>query len=328
MVSNLYGNIEKFLNRFTDIDIRKPLQKIINNMLDKCKYLNGESVERHNFGGNTPSTLNDIPDYNQMDENRIYEILENNNEKAIIELLWGDVQLGKRVHACIIMWISLHIYKIPVLYIFRNLNIDMFQLSNDIQGVDEFSFNYQFIKIFFEDYKDKEEFKGFILPNIRKIDDNIINNYHSSDAYNTTHIDCCLMNYKQLEKIDKKFSEYLCTNKKLINITVIVDESDLMAPTSSNDGTCKTDEKDASKTEKLLAKIYKKCRYVLLITGTAHSLLYNVTTKISNDENILVKISKVHKMIRTDKYYGLFNNKINLNLLMIGGIDRISKIMK
>ena len=315
MVSNLYDEIEEFL--IENHKFREPLQKIIINMLDKCKYLNGDSVERHNFG-NTPSTLNDIPDYNQIDENRIYEILENNNEKAIIELLWGDVQLGKRIHACIIMWISLYIYNIPVLYIFRNLNIDMFQLSDDIQGIDEFSFNYQFIKIFFEDFKDfkdKEKFKKFNLPNIRKIDDNIINNYHSSNAYNTTHIDCCLMNYKQLEKIDKKFSEYLCTNKKLINITVIVDESDLMAPTSSNDGTCKTDEKDASKTEKLLAKIYKKCRYVLLITGTAHSLLYNVTTKISNDENILVKISKVHKMIRTDKYYGLFNNKINFEFV-------------
>lgn len=308
MVSTVHDKIETFLNK--NHYYREPLRKIIDNMIDKCRYLNSDSVERHNFG-NVPSELSDIPDYSQMNENRLYEILENNSEKAIIELLWGDVQLGKRIHACIIMWISLYIYKIPVLYIFRNLNIDMFQLKNDIQGTDEFSFNYQFIKIFFEEYLDlKEDFKDFNLPNIRKIDDNIIDNYHSPDAYSTKYIDCCLMNYKQLDKMDKKFSEYLCTNKKLVNISIIVDESDLMAPSSSNDDTCKTDEKDASKTEKLLAKIYKKCRYVLLITGTAHSLLYNVTTKISNDENILVKINKVHKMIRTDKYYGLFNDKI------------------
>jgi hypothetical protein len=71
MVSNLYDEIEEFL--IENHKFREPLQKIIINMLDKCKYLNGDSVERHNFG-NTPSTLNDIPDYNQMDENRIYEI--------------------------------------------------------------------------------------------------------------------------------------------------------------------------------------------------------------------------------------------------------------
>ena len=313
MVSNIHDKIEKFLNNYHSW--REPLQKIIKNMINKCRYLNGESVERHNFG-NIPSKLNNIPDYNQINEDKLYKILEENNEKAIIELLWGDVQLGKRIHACIIMWISLYIYDIPVLYIFRNLNIDMSQLRNDIQGTDEFSFNYQFIKIFFEEYLDlKEHFKKFNLPNIRKIDDNIIDRYHTSDAYNTTNIDCCLMNYKQLEKIDKKFNEYVCTNKELVNISVIVDESDLMAPSSSNDDSCKTDETDASKTEKMLAKIYKKCRYVLLITGTAHSLLYNVTTKISKDDNILIKISKVHKMIRTNEYYGLFNNKINFEFV-------------
>jgi hypothetical protein len=32
---------------------KKPLEKIINNMLNKCKYINNESLERHNWGGKT-----------------------------------------------------------------------------------------------------------------------------------------------------------------------------------------------------------------------------------------------------------------------------------
>ena len=38
-------------------------------------------------------------------------IASEENEKSIIELLWGDIQLGKRIQACIIMWISVHILK-------------------------------------------------------------------------------------------------------------------------------------------------------------------------------------------------------------------------
>lgn len=46
--------------------------------------------------------------------------------------------------------------------------------------------------------------KEYLWKNTRKIDDNIINHYHSSDAYNTQNIDCCSMNYKQLMIMDKK----------------------------------------------------------------------------------------------------------------------------
>jgi hypothetical protein len=38
------------------------------------------------------------------------------------------------------------------------------------------------------------------------------------------------MNSSQLDKINKKFSEYISYNNELVNITILVDESDLMAP--------------------------------------------------------------------------------------------------
>ena len=66
------------------------------------------------------------------------------------------------------------------------------------------------------------------------------------------------MNYKQLEKINKIFNNYIFFNKELVNITILVDESDLMAPTSSNDNTCNNDLNHSTLCEQLLVKIYKK----------------------------------------------------------------------
>ena len=59
------------------------------------------------------------------------------------------------------------------------------------------------------------------------------------------------MKYKQKLKMDK--NEYLCVHKELMNISVLVDDSNLKAATSSNNDRCKTD--------KLLTDIYKQCRY-------------------------------------------------------------------
>lgn len=255
--SNVHEKIEKFLN--ISSNYREPLQNIIINMLDKYKTLNGYGIERHNFC-NRPSKLNNIPEYYQMNEATLHEILENNTEKAIIEELGGNVQLGKMVHVCIIMWISLYIYKTPVLYISKNLESDT-QLKQYINGVDEFSFNYQFIKIFFEDYLDlKEDFKKFKLPYFRKIEDMDIAYYHSKNAYNINNIDYCSMNYKQLSKIDQKFNEYLCINKELVDILVIVDDKKVKPSTSPAGDRCKTDN--------LLGNIYKKCRHVLFLSDT------------------------------------------------------------
>jgi len=124
---------------------RNPLEKIINNMLNKCRYINGESLERHNWGLD-PITLNNIPNGDVKTHNfeiNLLNVLEKIDDKSILELLWGDVQLGKRVHACNVMWILNHIYKRPILYICRNLDIDMEQIKNSINN-----FNAEYIKPF------------------------------------------------------------------------------------------------------------------------------------------------------------------------------------
>jgi hypothetical protein len=305
---------------------RKPLEKIINSMVNKCRYINGESLERHNWG-EAPLKLKSIPtnlDSPSFEEDLLKALISNEEEKSIIELLWGDIQLGKRVQACIIMWISVHILKRPVLYIFRNLSIDQKQLQDDIIGTEKYNFNIQFIKNLFEEFNTElqeyfqetnvDYWKEYKLPELKDINsDEIISKLSNKEATNSTDIFCCLMNPAQLEKLNKQFSKYIGYNNELVNMSVLVDESDLMSPTASSDRSNDSDKKDSTLCEILLAKIYKKVKYVLHITGTAHSLLYNITTRLSDNLDIQIKISKVHKMKRSDDYFGLFNNSIHFN---------------
>tara|TARA_B110000208_G_scaffold113065_1_gene139203 strand:+ start:382 stop:672 length:291 start_codon:yes stop_codon:yes gene_type:complete len=84
----------------------KPLREIIRLMLNKCTYINDESLERHQWN-NVNKKYEDIPNWNKeiKDEQDILPLIKN---KSINEVLWGDVQLGKREHACIIMWFSIN----------------------------------------------------------------------------------------------------------------------------------------------------------------------------------------------------------------------------
>lgn len=325
----LQDKINTFFKKRNEI-FKKPLEKIINIMLNKCKYINGESLERHNWGNN-PIKLKHIPkniNLPSFEEDLINSLNLEDNEKSIVELLWGDIQLGKRVQACIIMWISVHILKRPVLYIFRNLTIDQKQLQDDIVGTENYNFNIQFIKTLFQEFNNElqeyfeetnvEYWKDYKLPELKDINSNdIINKLSNKEAINSNDIFCCLMNHTQLAKLNTKFSEYIYYNDELVNITTLVDESDLMSPTSSNDRSNDNDKKDSTACEILLAKIYKKVKYALHITGTAHSLLYNITTRLSDHTDIQIKISKVHKMKRSNDYFGLFNGSINFNTTLV-----------
>ena len=326
----LHDKINIFYKKKNGI-FKKVLEKIINSMLNKCRYINGESLERHNWGNN-PIKLKHIPKdiKSSSFEKELLDALNlDDNEKSIIELDWGDIQVGKRLQACIIMWISVYILQRPVLYIFRNLAIDQKQLQDDIVGTENYNFNIQFIKNMFEEFNSElqeyfgehnvEYWKDYKLPELKDINSNdIINKLSNKEAINSNDIFCCLMNHSQLEKLNTKFSEYIYYNHELVNITVLVDESDLMCPTSSNNRCNDNDKNDSTALcEILLAKIYKKVKYSLHITGTAHSLLYNITTRLNDNTDIQLKISKVHKLVRPDDYYGLFNDSIYFNTTQI-----------
>ena len=299
MPKQLYKQIENYYNSNAE-QFKKPLENIINKMLNDARYSNGESIERHDFGSK-PVKLSNLPDNLNIEnfEDVLINCLKENevNDKCTIELLWGDIQLGKRVQACIIMWISTHILRRPVLYIFRNLEIDKIQLRNDINGIDTHDFNSVYIKKIFEEFNDmfeEDEYKNYKLSELKDINhEENLNKLSCKDKTNPDDIFCCLMNYKQLEKINSKFNEYIIKHKELVNMTILTDESDLFAPTSSNDTNNSKDLQETTACEKLLAKMYTKAKYVLHITGTAHSLLYNTTTMLNENQCLKLKISKV-----------------------------------
>ena len=114
------------------------------------------------------------------------------------------------------------------------------------------------------------------------------------------------MNYKQLERINRKLKD--CD---MWNINLLIDEADLCCGTSSNN--CKHETIGKNKCERNMAMLCKKASYVLCITGTPSALFWNKTTRV--DKNIMIKlgISKVHKMKRRDKYHGIMNERIIIN---------------
>jgi len=115
-------------------------------------------------------------------------------------------------------------------------------------------FNIQFIKTLFQEFnhelqeyfreKNVEYWKEYKLPELKDINSNdILNKLSNKEAINSNDIFCCLMNHTQLAKINSKFSEYIYYNNELVNITTLVDESDLMCPTSTNDRSNDNDKK-------------------------------------------------------------------------------------
>lgn len=324
----MHKKIQRFYSKHLPV-FRAALEVIINKMLKHCTYTNGESLERHNWG-NELIKLKDIPsDINSssFEENLLKALDLDENQKAIIELLWGDVQLGKRVHALIMMWFSVYIFETPVLYVFRCLNIDKQQLQDDISAREgEYDFQIQFIKNLFNDFNSQlqenfndpetkdDYWKEFALPELKDTKNKgVVDKIGNKDYLNSNDIFCCLMHYDQLEKINEQFNKYIYKYKELVSIRMFVDEGDLISPTASLDRTNKNDLKNSTACERLIAKMFKKVKYALHITGTAHSLLYNTTTALSDDVSIQTKISQVHKMIRSEEYYGLFNDKIVFN---------------
>mgnify|MGYP006139907703 CR=1 FL=1 len=324
---DLQTEFQRKIDQFITINniFKKPIQKLIQKMLNDTEYINGQSLERHDWGYTKHDLDINIPINNISDKDLddiIIRALKKNDidDTSIIEILWGDIQLGKRIHAMIIMWFSIYILKRPVLYIFRNLTIDQTQLMNDINSPisNIYSFKKKYMADIFEEFHEdilkeygvssKDEYHNYALPSLTTINsqgsiDKLSNKDQMSDP---RQIFCCLMNDKQLEKINRGFNINIKNNKQLVNVTLLVDESDLFAPTAPN---IKTEKKikEAAKCEKLLAKIYMKVKYALHITGTAHSLLYNTTTLLSKNSDIQMKISKIHKMKRRTEYYGLFS---------------------
>ncbi|GAG74180.1 unnamed protein product, partial [marine sediment metagenome] len=267
---DLYLKIENFIEKHKNF--KKPLEELIFYLLSLTTYVNGQDLNRHYWGTPIKKLLNVPKNIKDKDfEDKMLESLKMNQEKnidnSIIELLWGDIQLGKRIQACIIMWFSIHILQRPVLYIFRNLTIDMTQLINDITGSQRDKFN-EIIKKIFEKYQCDEKINDkdwttFELGKPTILGKNTFNFLSDKDSIQSNDIFFCLMNCHSLKKINENFSKNISYNEELLDMTVLVDESDLMGPTCSNDRITKKDLVQTTDTEKLLSKLYTQVQTVL-----------------------------------------------------------------
>lgn len=306
--------------------LREAVQCMVFNIINNIKYNNMEGLERHNWI-NKPVKLSHIPKYTNtqsFEEDLLNSLKLKNNQKSVIELVWGDVQCGKRKFTYNTMWILIYIYRTPVLYIFRNLTIDQTQLQDDLAGISNNSFNINSIKNIFKNYFNEDDdnfdyWKNYKLPEVTiPLNKNNINRLSNKDSYNPNDIYSCLSNHTQLKNINNIFSKYISTNETLAPIAVIIDEGDITCPTSSNDRLHKRNVKDTTLCEKYISTICKKTSYSIKITATPFSLLCNNTTTLSTNEYIVqTDISRVHVMKTPNNYYGLHNNSIMFQTSLI-----------
>jgi hypothetical protein len=313
---------------------KKPLDKIITKMLDESKYIDGSTLiydennecefdkeHYHNWDCN-PSEINEIKniknnEYNEDNDIKLTTLLSKFSSPNI-ECVKGDVQIGKRVHACIMMWMSIYIYERPVLYLFRPLNIDKEQLQDDIDGTESWNFNMEWVKKEFNNCMEKESNKKYFdyrLPSLTCIKNPKVANKLSDKEYlsDPKMIYCALMNTTDLETLNKKFYEYILENCEKVNITLIIDESDLLSPTAENSTNISEKDTKNSKSEKLIARLVNKVAHTIHITGTAHSFFWNYTTALSDTNKTHIPVEKVFVMNRPDDYYGFMKKNINFS---------------
>ena len=323
--------IKKFLEDLPS-KCQHPLDKIITKMLDESKYIDTSTIihdensdfdkeHYHNWECN-PEIIEQIKnikdnEYNEDNDIKLTTLLGNFSSPNV-ECIKGDPQLGKRVHACIMMWMSIHIYERPVLYLFRPLNIDKEQLQDDIDGTESWNFNIEWVKNKFnnsiETVSNKKYF-DYRLPSLTDIKIKKVANKLSDKEYlsNPKMIYMALMNPTDLETLNKKFYEYIQEYCKKINITLIIDESDLLSPTAENSNNVSNKDTKNSKSERLLSRLVNKVAHTIHITGTAHSFFWNYTTALSDENKTVIPVEKVFVMNRHNDYFGFMKKNINFS---------------
>ena len=325
--------ITKFLKNLPD-NCKSSVDDILTDMLESSKYIDSSTLiydennkygykkeHYHNWDCN-PSEIFEIKsiknnEYNELNDIKLTKIL-GMNSSTNIECTKGDVQLGKRLHACIMMWLSIYIYERPVLYLFRPLKIDQEQLQDDIDGTESWNFNIEWVKKKFnnrmEDQYNKKYF-DYRLPSLTNIKDKKVANKLSDKEYlsDPKMIYMALMNPTDLETLNRKFYEYILEYHEKVNITLIIDESDLLSPTAENSNNVSKKDTLNSKSERLLSRLVNKVAHTIHITGTAHSFFWNYTTALSENEKTIIPIEKVFVMNRHDNYFGFMKKNINFS---------------
>lgn len=328
--------ITNFLENLPE-NCKRQVDNIITEMLESTKYIDGSTIiydennehefdkeHYHNWECN-PTKINAIEslknkDYNDGNDIELTKLLYNNSDPNI-ELVKGDIQLGKRVHALATAWVSIYIYERPVLYLFRNLEIDKEQLQDDIDGTESWNFNIEWIKSHFNKFNNKfnnipgKKYYDYRLPSLTDVKDKKVANKLSDKEYisDPKMIYMALMNTTDLETLNKKFYEYIIEYCEKVNITLIIDESDLNSPTAINSDESSKKDENNSKSEKLISKLVNKVAHTIHITGTAHPFFWNYTTRLSSETKTMIPVQKIFVMKRHNNYYGFMKKNINFS---------------
>ena len=128
--------------------LQNQLDRVITKMLDDSKYIDGSTLiydennnefdeDHYHKWDCAPENIPEIQKFKNNEYNEVNDVKltkELGKHSPNIECIKGDVQLGKRLHACILMWVSIFIYERPVLYLFRNITLDKNQLGDDLDG--------------------------------------------------------------------------------------------------------------------------------------------------------------------------------------------------
>lgn len=313
---------------------KSPLDKIIIKMLESSKYIDDSTIifdetnehgynkeHYHNWDCN-PKKISEINkfknnNYNEENDIKLTDTLGYNTSPNI-ECIKGDIQLGKRVHACIMMWMSIYIYERPVLYLFRPLNIDKEQLQDDIDGTESWNFNIEWIKTKFNEsieIDNNKKYFDYRLPSLTDIKDKKVANKLSDKDYisDRKKIYMALMNPTDLDTLNKKFYEYIIEYHEKVNITLIIDESDLQSPTAENSNNISDKDTKNSKSERLISRLVNKVAHTIHITGTAHQFFWNFTTALSDTKKTFIPVQKVFVMKRHDNYFGFMKKNIKFS---------------
>lgn len=305
---------------------KNPLDEIITQMLESSKYIDDSTLiydESNNYDKEhyhnwdcKPTKIHQIKDFENQEYNENNDIklttLLGNNSTSNIECIKGDIQLGKRVHACIIMWLSIYIYERPVLYLFRPLNIDKEQLRDDIDGTSPWNFNIEWVK---SKFNNSIKYYDYQLPKLTDIKDKKVANKLTDKEYISSPkmIYAGLMNPTDLDTLNRKFYDYIINYMEKVNITLIIDESDLLSPTAENSNNISEKDTINSKSERLISRLVNKVAHTIHITGTAHSFFWNFTTALSDEEKTIIPVEKVFVMKRHNNYYGFMKKNINFS---------------
>ena len=121
------------------------------------------------------------------------------------------------------------------------------------------------------------------------------------------------MNPTDLGTLNGKFYEYIIEYCEKVNITLIIDESDLISPTAENSNNITDKDTKNSKSERLISRLVNKVAHTIHITGTAHSFFWNFTTALSEENKTIIPVKKIFIMKRHDNYFGFMKKNINFS---------------